>query len=112
MVNARALYAGTIILLVGLVTPAIGQTEAEILLRDSFQTAVANGRSTQGKVQPVESRKGGKAFQLHGVSQNQATVDAKRVKQAILDSWEDVDGPTILRQLATSDPVEYLRLVV
>ena len=47
MVNARALYAGCVIIFVGLVTPAIGQTEAEILLRDSFQTAVANGRSTK-----------------------------------------------------------------
>lgn len=42
---------------------------------------------------------------------NQATADAKRVKAAILASWDEVDGPAILRQLAASDPAEYLRLI-
>ena len=42
----------------------------------------------------------------------QSTTEGRRIKAAILASWDEVDGPSILRQLAHEAPTEYLRLIL
>lgn len=40
------------------------------------------------------------------------TMTLERIKQAVIQSWSDVDGPKLLSDLAANDPRSYLRLVV
>ena len=43
---------------------------------------------------------------------NQSTVDMRRIRAEVADSWGRVDGYSKLEQLAEDDFVAYLRIVV
>lgn len=40
------------------------------------------------------------------------TVSLERIKAAIIQSWADVDGPKLLRELAEREPGAYLKAVI
>lgn len=64
---------------------------------------MANGRWARGHPKTSPGRPPG--------LKNPTTLIAAEVRRRIIESWEDCKGDELLRDLAESDPVQYLKLV-
>lgn len=45
-------------------------------------------------------------------TENKATSDARLIRRQVFEVWNEVDGPRILRELAATNPLDFLKLVL